>query len=418
MSVDIRTIIAIAVLATMVAVLIVVLVWRTARRHPESDRVRLSEEMLGLANLTLDYMKDGMTPEAAMRICAMLKPSTGAIAVSITDRDTILAYLGYYGDQPDPTGGPIQTTSTYKTISDGRLRVLRTHDDIGFPASVTKIEAAIIVPLVVGMSTESSSVEGALKFYYEKADEITGLQISVAQGIGRLLSTQMAAIEMEHQRDIATTLELKMLQSQINPHFLFNTINTIASLVRTDPDKARTLLRDFAAFYRSTLENPAELIGLCEEIDQTLRYFAFVVARFGEDRVAIEVNVDEALEDMPVPPFVIQPIIENSVTHGMPSEAKLTIRLDATVSGDDAIIRIADDGVGMDVESFKTMAKEHSGSGLGLALHNVEDRIRGGFGPGSGLTIESELGRGTIVTLTLKGALTGSHPDDGQLDRS
>ena len=90
---------------------------------------------------------------------------------------------------------------------------------------------------------------------------------------------------LEEQTKLATSMELKMLQSQINPHFLFNTINTIASFIRTDPNKARTLLREFAVFYRRTLEDAADLILLDREIEQTQRYFTFEVARFGEDRL-------------------------------------------------------------------------------------------------------------------------------------
>lgn len=100
----------------------------------------------------------------------------------------------------------------------------------------------------------------------------------------------MAAVEMETQRKLATSMELKMLQTQINPHFLFNTINTIASFIRTDPMKARTLLREFAVFYRRTLEDSTERISLARELDQVQRYFNFELARFGDARLAFEVD--------------------------------------------------------------------------------------------------------------------------------
>ena len=166
-------------------------------------------------------------------------------------------------------GSDIRTQATHDTIADGSIRVLYCSEDIGFPQDATTIQAAIVVPITVG-----NAIEGTLKFYYRSAKKITETQKSIAQGFGRLLSTQMAATEMERQRKLATSMELKMLQSQINPHFLFNTINTIASLIRTDPTKARTLLRDFAVFYRRTLEDSSDRIMLSREIEQTMRYFA------------------------------------------------------------------------------------------------------------------------------------------------
>ena len=147
----------------------------------------------------------------------------------------------------------------------------------------------------------------------------------------QLWDAVMNQVDMAKESDAAEEYErqatLQALQSQINPHFLFNTINTIASLIRTNPEKARMLLREFAVFYRRTLEDSADLILFAREIEQTLRYFAFEIARFGEDRVAMEVDIEPEVEDMLIPPFLIQPLVENAVRHAMPSEGKLTISI-------------------------------------------------------------------------------------------
>ena len=140
----------------------------------------------------------------------------------------------------NPTGCPIKTAGTHAALRDDQMQVLFSSEDIGLPENAT-IRAAIIVPLHMG-----HKVVGVLKFYYRRPRQISETQKSIAQGFGRLLSTQMAATALEEQEQLATSMELKMLQSQINPHFLFNTINTIASLVRTDPEKARILLREFS----------------------------------------------------------------------------------------------------------------------------------------------------------------------------
>ena len=117
----------------------------------------------------------------------------------------------------------------------------------------------------------------------------------MVEGLAKLLSTQLELSELERQTELACRMELKALQSQINPHFLFNTINTIASLIRTDPPRARELLREFAAFYRRTLENSDELIPLAQEMDYVRRYLVFERARFGEDRMRFSEDVSRAI---------------------------------------------------------------------------------------------------------------------------
>ena len=301
-----------------------------------------------------------------------------------------------FEESSNPSGSEIRTHATHATIADGSMRVLFTAEDIGFSAETTSICAGIIVPLVVG-----SHVEGTLKFYYKKAAHISETQKSIAVGFGQLLSTQMAASALEEQTALATKMELKMLQSQINPHFLFNTINTIASLTRTDPAQARTLLREFAKFYRSTLEDSRDLIEFQREVEQTQRYFMFELARFGEDRLELICDIQPEVNEMMVPPFLLQPLVENAVRHAMPSEGKLTIRVTGMRTGDDVIVSVIDDGNGMTQEACQNILHPSSTQGMGIAVGNVHDRICGYFGPGTRLEAESELGKGTTVRLVL-----------------
>ena len=364
---------------------------------PDSVRARQSDAMLKLASQTLAYMSDGLDREAAQKICGLLLPSTAAIAVAITDKEQILAYSGYEA-AANPSGSMIRTLATHATLNDGMMRILFTPEEIGFSDDTTNIRAAIIVPLKIG-----KNVEGTLKFYYRRAKHISETQKSIAEGFGKLLSTQMAAAALEEQTKLATSMELKMLQSQINPHFLFNTINTIASLIRTDPETARTLLREFAVFYRRTLEDSADLIVFAREIEQTQRYFTFEVARFGAERVAMQVDIDAEVEDMLVPPFLIQPLVDNAVRHAMPSEGRLTVTVTGRIEGNDVVVSVADDGVGMTEEARQNILHPESSTGLGIAVKNVHDRIHGYFGSSAHMDVESELGRGTCVRLVLTG---------------
>lgn len=362
---------------------------------PDSVRARQSNAVLQLASQTLEAMGEGLDAKSSQRICSLLLPSTAAIAVAITDDHSILGYAGYE-ESHNPTGAIIRTQATYATLADGKTRVLFTPEEIGFPNGAHGINAAIIVPLAVG-----KDVKGTLKFYYRSANHISETQKSIAVGFGQLLSTQMAASALEEQTALATKMELKMLQSQINPHFLFNTINTIASLTRTDPAQARTLLREFAKFYRSTLEDSRDLIEFQREVEQTQRYFMFELARFGEDRLELICDIQPEVNEMMVPPFLLQPLVENAVRHAMPSEGKLTIRVTGMRTGDDVIVSVIDDGNGMAQEACQNILHPSSTQGMGIAVGNVHDRICGYFGPGTRLEVESELGKGTTVRLVL-----------------
>ena len=365
---------------------------------PDSVRARQSDEMLKLASRTLSCMNEGLTQESARKVCNLLLPATAANAVAITDCEVVLAYVGYDAESYPP-GTSIRTQATRDVIKDGEGRVLLSREEIGLDQTSPGIRAAILSPLKVGQD-----VKGVLKFYYRNPRRVSETQKSIASGFGELLSTQMAAAALEEQTQLATRMELKMLQSQINPHFLFNTINTIASFVRTDPNKARVLLREFAVFYRRTLEDSADEIMLSREIEQVQRYFTFETARFGEDRVQLRVELEPRIEKMMTPPFLIQPLVENAVRHAMPSEGMLTITVSGEVRGDDVLLRVCDDGVGMTEETRQNILHPEHTEGMGIAMKNVHDRIAGYYGPEAYMDVESELGRGTCVKLFLRGA--------------
>lgn len=363
---------------------------------PDHIRARQSMSVLDLASDTLAAMQGGFDSESAQKVCEILLPASAASAVAVTNTEHVLGYCGAGDEQLGRLGGPIRTAGTKRTIADGETRVLTTSDEVGLPVPVRSIRAAIIVPLKVG-----NSIRGTLKFYYPTFRRINETQVSVAEGFAQLLSTQIAAMELEDQKKLATSMELKALQSQINPHFLFNIINTMASLVRTDPDKARIMLREFAVFYRQTLENSSDLIPLSREIEQTVRYLSLEQARFGEDRLAVTTDIDDDMRGMLVPAFMIQPLVENSVKHAMPAEGQLTISIAGEIKDNDLYIYVGDDGVGMSDEALANIMEPSSETGLGIAVKNVNDRLTGYYGDGAYMHIESELGKGTQVTLFL-----------------
>ncbi len=122
---------------------------------------------------------------------------------------------------------------------------------------------------------------GTLELYYPRLSSIDMRQTALASGFADVISTQLASFELERQDELTARVELRALQSQVDPHFLFNTISTIVSLVRTEPDKARSLLIDFSNYYRQTLSDSDTLTTLEHEVEQGTRYINLMQARYG-----------------------------------------------------------------------------------------------------------------------------------------
>ena len=160
-------------------------------------------------------------------------------------------------------------------------------------------------------------------------------------------------------------------------------------------------------FYRRTLEYSSEqLIPLERELEQTRRYLLFEHARFGDDRILMVEHVEEGCDEVPVPSFLIQPIVENSVRHAMGEEDPLHIDVYVLTEDNDVLISISDDGVGMPQSVADTLIETSGASqeGTGIALRNIAGRIKQFYGPGSNVEIVSREGVGTCVTMRLAGA--------------
>lgn len=369
-------------------------------RRPDHIQAMQSHLILEIANESLAYMRQGLTEASAQAVCRITLSETDAAAVAITDTERILGFAGI-GEEHHEVGGPILTRATRESIEHNELRILANKPDIGCSERSCLLSAAIVVPLEM-----RGVAAGSLKFYYTTPRLLNETQVTMAQGLAKLLSTQLALSELERQTQLATRMELKALQAQINPHFLFNTINTIASLIRTDPTCARELLRDFASFYRRTLESSDELVPLERELEYVRNYLKFEHARFG-DRIEIAEEIEPAALDELVPAFIVQPIVENAIQHGMKPDGVLHILVRAICSERGLEMLVQDDGVGIEPERLAHILEPGTGTGLGIALTNVHDRLRGYYGPGSGLDVTSVKGQGTLVAMTMTRVETG-----------
>lgn len=353
-----------------------------------------SHLILETANETLPYLRKGLSFESASRVAQIILDRSDASAVAITNLSTVLGFVGL-GSDHHVAGSPIITKATKKAIGDDEPEVLTNQADIGCPDPDCPLKSAIVVPLDI-----RGKVAGALKFYYDHPDKPTESRIALAKGLARLLSTQLELSEIDRQRELASQAELRALQAQINPHFLFNSLNTIAMFTRTNPKEARRLLLQFAEFFRSSLGRQDALVTLNQELDYINSYLALEKARFG-DRLRVFEDVEDASADCQIPALSIQPLVENAVKHGLEREGRLTIEISAKLIGDKLLISVRDDGRGIPSEELDKVLDFGYGKGNGIGLSNVNERLRGLYGEESALKIDSAAGCGTEVSFKI-----------------
>jgi two-component system LytT family sensor kinase len=202
---------------------------------------------------------------------------------------------------------------------------------------------------------------------------------------------------LEEQRRLLLEARLDALQRQINPHFLFNTLNSIASLVRFRPEQARELIVRLANILRALLKDHDSYILLRDELSFTDDYLGIEVVRFGAEKLRVVKEIDPETLDLPVPSMLLQPLIENSIKHGLePRISGGTITLRSRIEGGRMMIEVEDDGVGI-----APGRQRSSGvlTGTGIGMKNVRERLDVLFGDAAHFDVTSRPGRGTKVTL-------------------
>jgi two-component system LytT family sensor kinase len=212
------------------------------------------------------------------------------------------------------------------------------------------------------------------------------------------VSSQLELAELDKSRTALMEAEVRALRAQISPHFVYNSLSAIASFVRTDPERARELLMEFADFTRYSFRRHGDFTTLAEELRSIERYLVLERARFGE-RLHVTLRVAPEVLAVKVPFLSIQPLVENAVRHGIEGkEGPGNVTIIAEDVGAEALITIEDDGVGEDPERVrKALAGDGSTDSVGLG--NVDERLRATFGDEYGLVVETAPEAGTKVTV-------------------
>ena len=333
------------------------------------------------------------------------------------------AAIAFFSPSPGSTGRLIGTTVLlanaigFATVFSARFllpRYSKLPKFVGFPLAVVTLLAGgafgtllvvLFYPLslfyqgrllllLVVVCSVIAAIVGLIIYTYERLRDQIEESYRVAAEI---------RVRAERLRELAARSELKALKAQINPHFLFNALNSISALIPIDPAAAERTVERLAGIFRgSLLASEKETIPFSQELELVNAYLDIERARFG-DRLSVEERVSEKSLDAPIPPLVVQPIVENAVRHGVSpliEGGRITVTADVR---DDALhVLVEDDGAGWQGETGEELFER------GYGLRNVRDRLRNRYGDGPWVTIGRSDGGGTVVEIVVP----QSAPDD------
>jgi two-component system LytT family sensor kinase len=229
------------------------------------------------------------------------------------------------------------------------------------------------------------------------------LSAPIVVGIAlKVWNTLRIELKLEEQKRLLLEARLDALQRQINPHFLFNTLNSIASAVRVKPELARQMTVKLANILRSLLKDHDTYVPLSEELQFTDDYLDIEVVRFGADKLRVKKEIDLRTMGLLVPSILLQPLIENSIKHGLePRINGGTVTLRSQLNGDRVLIEVEDDGVGMDARPASALSRK----GAGIGMKNVRERLEVLYGNQARFSVVSNPGRGTLVSIEIPSSL-------------
>jgi two-component system, LytTR family, sensor histidine kinase LytS len=386
------------IVANGVGSAIFILIIRNVISEEEKMGALQAQKALRLAELTSKHLRTGLNEETASATCDILLKEVQVIAVSITNETHILAHKGQASDH-HLKNIKIQTTATKNVLKTGEL-LIASSEKIQCVEKNCPLKAAVIAPL-----KQKGDVVGTLKFYFHSRKDITNVVIELIKGLSSLLSQQLELAEADRHRELAQQAEIKALQAQVSPHFLFNALNTIVSLVRTDPLKARKLLISLSHYFRQNLSGTTKMwISLEEELRHVKAYLAIEQTRFA-DKLKIYYQIDEEALTAQVPPLTLQPLVENAVKHGLKGMKQGSVII-ITIKNDDGyvIVKVEDNGIGIQALRLSQLLNDYipSKTGTGIGLYNVNRRLMMMLGETGRLVIESKQGEGTSVSFEIR----------------
>ncbi len=355
-------------------------------KEQEREGAIQSELALKITEKTLPYLRHGINRKTALATCNIIHSMVKVDAVSMTKGTEILAHVGVGSDHHLP-GEIIKTSATQTVLRTKKSMILSSREEIGCSNKTCKLNSAVIVPLL-----KKSKVIGVLKIYKIEKNAIRNTDLKLAEGLANLFSTQIELAEVDYNARLLEKAELKALQAQINPHFLFNALNTIVSMIRIDSEVARKLLINLSNYLRENFRDKDDMVDIDSELKHVQAYLEIEKARFGEKlNVIYQVNSG----NFKIPHLILQPLVENAVKHGIyPKKGKGTIFIIVDEDENNYIIRVEDNGIGFYPDSKKM-------TNHGVAIKNINKRLKSIYGEEYGLKIDSEENVGTKILINI-----------------
>lgn len=358
------------------------------RETLEKYSIAFSAKALRIAERSVGVLMQGFNEKNCTKMAAIIREETGVGAVAITDCKKLLGFVGVGADHHLP-GTPISSPHTFYAIDHNEV-VYADGVDVTYRCTVSK-DCKLGSSLVIPLRGEENRVFGTIKLYEPKNKFFSSLNRTLGEGIARLLSNQVLASKIEEQKRLLAQSEIKLLQAQINPHFLFNALNTLAAVIRRDPESARQIVHYLSTFFRKSLKRVSNEATLKDEIEHVDAYLQIELARFA-DRLDVEIAIPENLLHLRLPAFSLQPIVENAIKYGisqMIEPGKISIRAQRQ---DDLLTICVEDSAGL---------YQPSPEGDGLGMNLVDRRIKIRYGAAYGINVNCEPEHWTRVSIRL-----------------
>ncbi|GGM00212.1 MULTISPECIES: sensor histidine kinase [Micromonospora] len=394
MTADVSVTLGVIVLVGAVGTALWVLVRLRARRGIVTATQRATYEVLHTAGLAAEPLRGGLTEAGAAKAVRHLRALVGATGLALTDRAELLALDGRGGHH-----APQLLAAALRTVAADRSTVLG-EAELPCDRVDCPVRGAVLAPL-----RAAGRVVGALVAVADgpPAPGLVQATLETAYWAGN----QLALAELESSRERLARAEVRALRAQISPHFIYNALTAIGSFVRTDPERARELILEFAEFTRYSFRAHGDFTTLAEELRSIDRYLTIERARFG-DRLQVRLQIAPEVLPVTLPFLCLQPLVENAVRHGLSRKPGTgMVSIEARDAGAECHITVEDDGVGMDPTTLTAGIADLTGAGSDpgedagqhVGLSNVDERLRSAFGDRFGLVVETGVGSGTKVSL-------------------
>lgn len=383
---------AVVALVSALAAALFAVVRLRGRRGIATATQRATYEVLHTAGLAAEPLRAGLNPATAAKAVRHLRALVGAAGLALVDRERVLALDGRGNHHS------AQLVQAAKRVLDSGRSTVLGESDLRCDRLDCPLRGAVVAPLA-GPDGQAPGVLVAIADD-QPAPGLVQATLQTAHWAG----AQIALAELDSSRERLARAEVRALRAQISPHFIYNALSAIASFVRTDPERARELILEFAEFTRYSFRAHGEFTTLAEELRSIDRYLTIERARFG-DRLQVRLQIAPEVLPVSLPFLCLQPLVENAVRHGLSRKPGLgLLSIEARDAGAECHITVEDDGVGMDPKVLLAGPDEASGdaaedAGQHVGLSNVDERLRSVFGDQFGLVVETAVGSGTKVSM-------------------